>query len=124
VLRILLVEDDESVRDFVHRTLVRAGYEVEDAPDGEVALQAYGRLASDLVITDIVMPGKEGLETVRELRRRYGDVRIIAMSGGGLGRADTYLDLARKLGASRILTKPFSMNELLEAVREVLDAPT
>ena len=79
--RILLVEDDEAVRGILAKTLVAAGYEVEEAANGEVALAAYRRQASDVVITDLVMPEKNGLEMIMELRRLDPAVKIIAMSG-------------------------------------------
>jgi DNA-binding NtrC family response regulator len=83
VARTLLVEDDEAVRGILARTLVAAGYEVEEAANGEVALAAYRRQASDVVITDLVMPEKNGLEMIMEMRRLDPGVKIIAMSGGG-----------------------------------------
>ncbi|MEO8071490.1 MAG: response regulator [Acidobacteriota bacterium] len=122
-MTILLVDDDALLRDVLHQTLVRAGYDVEDASDGAGALQAYRQRPRDLVITDLVMPGQEGLETIRALRALDANVRIIAMSGGGLGRADDYLNLARRLGATRVLTKPFSGAEIVALVAEVLAAP-
>jgi DNA-binding response OmpR family regulator len=120
VPRILLIEDDEPLRDTLRKTFARAGYEVDDAPNGKAALQAYRRQRSDVVITDIVMPDTEGLETITELRRLAPDVKIIAISGGAIGRADDYLGMARHLGASRILAKPFSGDEILAVVAEVL----
>jgi DNA-binding response OmpR family regulator len=120
VPRILLIEDDDALRDTLRKTFARAGYEVDDAPNGRAALQAYGRVRSDVVITDIVMPDKEGLETISELRRLAPNTKIIAISGAGIGRADDYLGMARRLGASRILAKPFSGDEILAIVAEVL----
>lgn len=118
--RILLIEDDEPLRDTLRKTFLRAGYEVDEAPNGKAALQAFRRRGSDIVITDIVMPDKEGLETISELRRLAPNVKIIAISGAGIGRADDYLGMARHLGASRILAKPFSGDEILAIVAEVL----
>jgi len=120
VPRILLIEDDELLRDTLRKTFVRAGYEVDDAANGRAALQAYRRQRSDLVITDIVMPDTEGLETIMELRRLAPDVKIVAISGAGTGRAGDYLDVARRLGATRILAKPFSGDEVLAVVADVL----
>ncbi|MBA2382026.1 MAG: response regulator [Chloroflexi bacterium] len=120
---ILLVDDDDLLRNVLHQTLVRAGYDVEDAANGTVALQAYHRQRRDLVITDIVMPDKEGLDTIRALRAHDSDVKIIAISGGGIGRADDYLNVAQKLGATRILAKPFSGAEIVTLVAEVLAGP-
>jgi CheY-like chemotaxis protein len=120
--RILIVDDDAGVRRLLRRLLTAAGYEVQEATDGHVALEAYARQPSDVVITDIVMPGKEGLETIRELRRRAANVRIIAMSAGGdSGRGlHDYLKMAKLLGAVQILPKPFSRDDLLDAVANAL----
>ena len=119
---ILLVDDDDNVRDILEKTLVGAGYEVEVAANGEVALAAYRRQASDVVITDLVMPEKDGLEMILELRRLDPDVRVIAMSGGGrsLGPGQLYLESARSFGALQVLAKPFTAAALLKAVSEVL----
>ena len=80
---ILLVDDDALLRDMLHKTLVRAGYEVEDASGGTEALKAFRRQPHDLVITDIVMVDGEGLDMIRALRKMDPQVKIIAMSGGG-----------------------------------------
>ena len=119
---ILLVDDDDGVRDILHRTLVAAGHEVEDAVNGDVALAAYRRQPRDVVITDLVMPEKNGLETIMELRRLNPAVKIVAMSGGGrtLGLGQLYLESASLFGAGRILAKPFTSAALLTAVNEVL----
>lgn len=117
---ILLVDDDDGVRKVMHRTLVNAGYEVDDAANGDLAVQAYRQRASDLVIIDIVMPDKEGLETVRDLRALAPGVKIIAISGGGFGRAADYLEMAVMFGAASVLSKPFTAEELLDAVSAVL----
>lgn len=122
MLRILIVDDDDLLRNALHKTLVRAGYEVEDASNGTAALKAYQRQPHDLVITDIVMPDREGLDTIRALRERDADVKIIAMSGGGLGRAHDYLTLAHHFGATRIIAKPFSGSDVLAVVASVLES--
>jgi CheY-like chemotaxis protein len=122
VPRILLVEDDDAVREILRKALVAAGHEVDEASNGDVALAAYRRQAADLVITDLVMPEKDGLETIMELRRIDPAVRIVAMSGGGrtLGPGQLYLESARALGARQILSKPFTVGALLKAVAEAL----
>jgi CheY-like chemotaxis protein len=122
VATILLVDDDEGVRTLLHKALVAAGHEVEDAWNGDIALAAYRREPRDLVITDLVMPEKDGLETIMALRRLNPAVKIIAMSGGGraLGLGQLYLDTASTFGAHRILAKPFTSTALLTAVSEVL----
>jgi CheY-like chemotaxis protein len=119
---ILLVDDDESFRNMLHKTLERAGYQVEDAPNGQAALEVYQQRPSDLIITDLVMPEREGLETILELRRLYPSVKIIAMSGGGRINAKNDLIMAKKLGAKQTLAKPFSHQEILDVVAQVLQA--
>ena len=118
--RILLVDDDEPFRAMLHKTLERAGYEVEDAANGNAALAAYQHHSSDLVITDLVMPDKEGLETILELRRLDAAVKIIAISGGGRMNPKVNLLMAQKLGAHMTLAKPFCQKDLLEGIAAVL----
>ena len=117
---ILLVDDDAPLRDALHKTLVRAGYDVEDASGGTEALKAFRQQPHDLVITDIVMVDGEGLDLIRALRKIDSHVKIIAMSGGGLGKADDYLNLANRFGATAVLAKPFSGPEVLACVSAVL----
>jgi CheY-like chemotaxis protein len=125
VARILLVDDDDAVRDILRKALQAAGHEVEEASNGALALAAYRRRPSDVVITDLVMPEKDGLEAIIELRRLDPAVKIIAMSGGGrtLGPPQLYLESARTFGALDILSKPFTVSALLKAVSEVLARP-
>ena len=118
--RILLVDDDESFRKMLHETLQRAGYQVQDAANGKVALKLYRQEPADLIITDIFMPEKEGLETIMEVRRINPNVKIIAISGEGRGGPIGYLQIAKQLGAKRALVKPFSSKEVLETVAQVL----
>lgn len=120
--RILLVDDDDSFRKMVHVTLERAGYHVVDANDGNKALNLFRAQPPDLVITDLIMPDKEGLETIMELRAAQPDMKIIAMSGGGRNRPGDYLKVARQMGAAQVLAKPFSSQELLDCVRTVIGA--
>jgi DNA-binding response OmpR family regulator len=120
VAHILIVDDDDLLRGALHKTLVRAGHDVEDASDGMAALQAFGQRRCDIVITDIVMPKTEGLDMIRALRRLDPNVKIIAISGGGLGKAGNYLEMAQKFGATKVLAKPFSGAEIVGAVADVL----
>ncbi len=119
---ILLVDDDDAIRRLGQRLLARAGHEVREARNGNEALALYGQVAADVVILDLIMPDKEGLETIRELRRQHPGVKIVAMSGGGRGSAEDYLQLALMMGARRILPKPFSKEELYAAVDALLAA--
>lgn len=119
---ILLVDDDQQFRSMLSKVLTRAGYDVQEACNGNEATELYRNHQADLVITDLIMPDKEGLETIRELRHSNPDVRIIAMSGGGRNGFVNYLKVARAFGARLILDKPFSHQEILDAVRDVLAA--
>ena len=120
--RILVVDDDDQVRALLKITLQRAGYEVEEASNGKVAGNVYRQNPTDLVITDILMPEMEGIETILELRRDFPDVKVIAISGGGRLGPDVYLDLANRCGVLRTFTKPIDREDLLTGVREALGA--
>jgi CheY-like chemotaxis protein len=119
---VLVVDDEMEPRATLSRLLQRAGYEVVTAANGVEALSMARFVATDLVITDILMPEKEGLETIVELRRLYPRLPLIAVSGGGVVSPKSYLTLAKRLGADRTLAKPFNFEQLLTAVRELLDA--
>ena len=119
--RILVIDDDDLIRKLVSKTLERAGYEVAASADGRDAARLYRREPADLIITDLFMPEKEGLEVIMELRRESPDVKIIAISGAGSLGPTGYLEVARMIGASRTLAKPFGEKELLAAVGELLD---
>jgi len=123
VKRILVIEDDDSVRKLIRRILEGAGYTVLEAPDGVQGVQVYREQHPDLVLTDIFMPGKEGLETILELGLLDPEVRIIAVSGGGNMGILNPLPMAAKLGALRTLSKPFSGKELVDLVEEIFPRP-
>ncbi len=118
--RILVVEDDEQYRLLVQRTLQRGGYEVVAVADGNQAVEAARDPEVRLVVTDLIMPGKEGLETMMELRRARPSLPVIAMSGGGRGNPGDYLKAARLLGAAGTLQKPFAVRDLLDLVGRTL----
>jgi CheY-like chemotaxis protein len=113
---VLLVDDDAAIRDIVRRQLERLGCRVTEAEDGAAAGACQRADPADVLLTDLVMPGKEGLETIQDFRQRYPDMRIVAMSGGGMGGASNYLTVAKAFGAVSLLPKPFSMDELASAV--------
>ena len=119
---ILLVDDHAEFLSVLQQLLENAGHTVVTANNGFKALSAVDAGVFDLVITDIIMPGKEGLETIIELRRRHPLLKVIAMSGGGRVGAMSYLELAEKLGAIHTLEKPFNETVLLEAVTTALNA--
>jgi DNA-binding response OmpR family regulator len=117
---ILLIDDDDSFRTMLRKTLVFSGHTVVEARNGKEGLALFDRAHADLVITDIVMPEKEGIEVLMELRKKEPPVKIIAMSGGGRVNATDYLRIARQLGAARVLAKPFANEALSAAITEVL----
>jgi CheY-like chemotaxis protein len=119
--RILVIDDDESVRMVVRQMLNRAGHKVAEAPDGQVGVAHFQTLRPDLVITDIIMPNQEGIETIMHLRRLDPLIRIIAMSGGGRTGNKDFLAMAEKLGASGVIAKPFRSAELIDIVTRVLE---
>lgn len=119
--RILVIDDEDQTRNMLLQVLQRAGHEVVTARDGSEGLQLYHTTLADLIITDILMPEKEGLETIIELRREFPNVKIIAMSGGGHKGNLNFLQAAKRLGAQRTLQKPFHLQEVIQLVTEVLD---
>jgi DNA-binding response OmpR family regulator len=119
--RILLIDDDTQFRKLVTVMLTSAGYDVQEASNGIAGLASYRQQRADVVLTDILMPEMEGLETIRELRKIDPQVKIIAMSVEGEGRFG-HLTIALRMGARRILHKPFSSDELLTTVTEVIAA--
>ena len=114
---VLIIEDDEYVRQMLKQTFERAGYEVATASNGRVGVQMYESQPFSVVITDIIMPDMEGVETITYLKKRNPDVKIIAISGGGRNNPQSYLSLAERLGAAFTFTKPVDRQELLEAVQ-------
>jgi len=122
--RILIIDDDHHILLMVKKMLERAGFEVDLASNGSEGLELFKIIQADLVITDIIMPEKEGLETIREMKRLQPDLKIIAMSGGGKISADNYLETAKIFGASMILEKPFSQKTMILAVTDLLGVPS
>jgi DNA-binding response OmpR family regulator len=120
-MRILVIEDDPEIRTMICRMLSSEKYDIKEAANGRDALfLLHEQNDFDLAITDILMPEKEGLETILELKRHHRHIRILAMSGGGLGSAQDYLIMAKELGADGTLKKPFIKDELLGAVENIL----
>ncbi len=117
---ILVIDDQEPIRRIVRRALENERHAVLDASDGELGMQILERETVDVVITDIFMPGLDGIQTLREIRRRFPAVRVIAMSGGdSTGLLDLRKD-AELLGAVKSLQKPFTAREIVDVVRAVL----
>ena len=118
--QILVIEDDDLVRNMISNTLRKAGFEVALAANGKEGLEQAEALRPELVVTDILMPDKEGIETILELKAIDKHIKIIAMSGGGSAKNMTFLDMAQKVGAHKVMTKPFKSSELLETIKVLL----
>jgi CheY-like chemotaxis protein len=119
---ILVIDDDESVRRLILRILKSTGHIVLEAQDGNEAIAMLKKHDADLIITDLVMPKKEGIATMREVHERSPGTKVIAISGGGTSRNMTFLDVARAMGADAALAKPFTSRDLLEVVERLLPA--
>ncbi|MFW6092480.1 MAG: response regulator [Pseudomonadota bacterium] len=118
--KILVIDDDPSVREVIREMLQVEGHEVSIAENGREALDELAAREHDLIITDLIMPEQEGIETITEIRRRDAGIPIVAISGGGrLGPGD-YLETARFIGADATLAKPFGRQELIAIVDSLL----
>lgn len=121
--RVLVIDDDDSIRLFIRRVLEHQHYEVLEARNGDEGIRVYRESHPDLVLLDLYMPEKDGLETLRDLRLETPQPKVVTMSGGGPKYDITILQSARFLGSQSALVKPFSIGELLELVRTMLDGP-
>jgi DNA-binding response OmpR family regulator len=116
----MVIEDDEDIRQMVCMILAEEGHETFQAKNGReglLYLQESGEM--QIVITDMLMPEKEGIETIREIRKDFPWIRILAISGGGICIPESYLNLARTMGADATLSKPFGRKELLNALENL-----
>jgi len=122
--RILLVDDDDTFRRMLRLALLRMGHIVEEAHDGGQAWAKFQAQQPDLVIMDLIMPEKEGLETIQLFRKNRCTAKILAVSGGGRVDARDMLTIAKQLGADAVLPKPFSNEELTEVLKKLLPLAT
>ncbi|MCU0589993.1 MAG: response regulator [Desulfobacterales bacterium] len=122
--RILIIDDEAPIRSMIRLVLERAGYAVDEASDGVEGIRCFREKPADLIITDLIMPNKDGIGMILELKKEFSFIKIIAMSGGGLNRPDGYLRGAKKLGATYTLSKPIDRQELLRTVRDTLKGQT
>ncbi|MCF6186498.1 MAG: response regulator [Desulfobulbaceae bacterium] len=120
-MRILVIDDDEQMRVLLRQVMEWIGYTVIDAENGRKGMQKQREEPVDLVITDLIMPEQEGLETITSLKREFPEVKIVAISGGGRIGPEAYLPAALELGADLVFSKPFDVKEFVTAVRELLD---
>ena len=117
---IMVVDDEQQVLSLISTLLEKEGHQVVQAVDGEQALRLFTKQPTDMLITDLLMPNKEGLELIQEIRNNHSNVKIIAYSGGGQIQPDNYLNFAKGMGADRVFSKPVPLNELKVAVIELL----
>ena len=117
---ILVIDDEAGVREMMRDTLEELGHTVVEASNGVLGMQKYGEAPFDLVITDIIMPDQEGIETIQQIRKIRSDQKIIAMSGGGRTKTVEFLQIAQSLGAQRVLKKPFGPSVIRDAVKACL----
>jgi two-component system chemotaxis response regulator CheY len=117
---ILLVEDEEELRDMLKLALIRQKYTVFEAGDGKEAIERFKPAITDLVITDIIMPEEDGLKVIMKIRELKPTIKIIAISGGGKAGPGSYLNMAKTMGADAIYSKPFSINDLMVKIEQLL----
>lgn len=122
-VHILLIEDDRPLLLGMARAFTQAGAKVSLAADGAEGLKQFMITSPDLVVTDIIMPDREGIETILAMKAARPEVPILAVSGGGQTPAGEFLTLAKGLGADAVLAKPFRAGQLLEAARLLIDLP-
>ncbi len=120
MLKILLVDDEIVTRKTLEVFLVRRGYDVISAEDGHHATRLLKKYTPNIVITDIIMPEKNGIELILEIQKKYPSIKIVAISGGGKINAITHLNIAKDLGVHAIISKPVTDKELDEAIESCL----
>ena len=118
---VLIVEDDKELREMLKMSLVRRNFTVLEAENGKAAITHFKPLITDLVVTDLIMPEEDGLKVVIKLRELKPSIKIIAISGGGKVGPGSYLNLAKALGADAIYSKPFSINDLIAKIEQLLE---
>lgn len=127
--RVIVIDDEEDIRIVLKEVLTRAGFDVEVASNGEDGLDMLREKNADLVIADIIMPGKDGVATVYDIRMEFPNIKIIVISGGGnvspseyepaAIKTSAYLASATEVGADMTLTKPFDRKEIVNAVKQL-----
>jgi CheY-like chemotaxis protein len=118
---VLIVEDDKELREMLKMSLLRRNFTVLEAENGKAAITHFKPLITDLVVTDLIMPEEDGLKVVIKLRELKPSIKIIAISGGGKVGPGSYLNLAKALGADAIYSKPFSINDLIAKIEQLLE---
>ena len=117
-MKILIIDDDDQIREILRMWLEKAGFEVFEAADGKLGVEIQKKTPVDLIICDLIMPEQEGIETITQFRKFFPEVCIIAISGGGQIDADSYLPMARSLGAWKVYKKPLSIPMMIDDIEE------
>ncbi len=117
---ILIIDDEVSLRSLLKDIFEYVNYEVHVACNGKEGVESYRRITTDIVLTDIFMPEKDGLETIREIKKDFPEAKIIAMSGGSKGGED-FFHIARTFGAIDCIRKPFKPDDIIKVVNSTLD---
>ena len=118
--KILVVDDNVTLLEMLEDALNQQNYDVVTTNDGEKVINLFENFKPEIVLTDIVMPAVDGIELILELRKLSSNIKIIAMSGGNRGHADAYLHMAEKLGADKVIPKPFKISQLLEELDSLI----
>ena len=119
-VRVLIIDDEDQFRKMLRQFLESSGYEVVEAANGDEGVKLFFENPADMVISDIIMPEKEGIETIMEIKRQFPNAKVIVVSGGGWYGTDLDFDMAEKLGALT-LKKPFELNELSDAIQKLMN---
>lgn len=121
--KVLVIEDDELARESVTLMLEENGYEVAMADDGDVGLEMFEKEEFDAVVTDLIMPQVNGMDVLMQIKQHKPGTRVLVISGGGRLTPLSYLDVAQKLGADDVLTKPFTANDLITSMKMIMSSP-
>lgn len=119
--RILIIDDDKQIRYILKEMLEQVGFEVDEASDGENGVNSFLKKPADLVITDVFMPRKDGLEAMSEIKRKYPETKFIVMTGSEVINGVDHLSVARIIGAAHTLRKPFDWKDMTDAAIEIID---
>ncbi len=120
--RVLILDDEEAMREAIRMVLEEDGHEVAEASNGVTGLEMFRERPSDVVVTDLIMPKKDGIETIRDLRREFPNVKIVALSGRGGIQINANLTRAKQVGADLTILKPCEPAEIRDAVRSLTES--